>query len=141
MAVPWRHSNERAHISGVLLFTDAHFLGILEGHEQDLERLWLRLRADQRHRDLIRIGDDRCGQRWFPEWGMAYTEHAVVGAQIETLRTAQAPPLSKWARTIRPILQRASAYSTLASYQAITRSGSYLALAGRRRSNSFLTTS
>jgi hypothetical protein len=107
IVAPSRRNNERNHISGMLLFTGAHFLGILEGHEQDLERLWLRLERDERHCDLIRIGDELCGARWFPEWMMAYTDHAVVGPQIEKLRSPQAWIASKWAEMIHPIMLHA----------------------------------
>ena len=91
----------------MLLFTGAHFLGILEGDERDLNNLWWRLERDTRHEQLIRIGDEACGERWFPEWMMAYTDHAEVGPQIETLRSPQARIASKWAEMIRPIMLRA----------------------------------
>jgi hypothetical protein len=107
IVAPSRRYNERNHLSGMLLFTGAHFLAILEGHERDLNKLWLRLERDERHCDLIRIGDELCGGRWFPEWMMAYTDHAVVGPQIETLRSPQAWIASKWAEMIHPIMLRA----------------------------------
>ena len=105
----WRRNNERRHVSGMLLFTGAHFLAILEGHEWDLDRLWLRLEEDERHRELVRIGDERCGQRWFPHWLMGRTQHAAVSAQIERLRSPRTMPASRWAETIRPILMLADA--------------------------------
>jgi hypothetical protein len=42
----------------------------------------------------------------FPEWIMAYTDHAVVGPQIERLRSAEWIA-SKWAEMIHPIMSRA----------------------------------
>jgi len=107
IVAPSRRNNERNHLSGRLLFTGAHFLGILEGDERDLGNLWPRLERDQRHRALIHIGDDLCGTRWFPEWMMAYTDHAVVGPQIERLRSAETWIASKWAQMIHPIMLRA----------------------------------
>lgn len=127
IVVPWRRNNERSHISGMLVFTGAHFLGILEGHAHDLERLWLRLRADRRHRDLVRIGDDRCGHRWFPEWRMAHADHALIGHEIEVLRSPQARLAANCALAIRPIMLKARASSTRVAYRAVTRSRSYLA--------------
>jgi len=141
IVAPWRRNNERRHISGVLVSSDAHFLGILEGHAHDLESLWLRLQADRRHRDLIRIADDRCGYRWFPEWRMAYAERALSAREIEALRSPQARIASRWEMTIRPIMLKASALSARVSYRAVTRSRSYLVASGRRRANSFLTAS
>ena len=102
-----RRNNERNHLSGMLLFTGAHFLGILEGDERDLGNLWPRLERDERHCELIQIGSDLCGERWFPKWMMAYTDHAVVGPQIERLRSPRAWIASKWAEMIHPIMLRA----------------------------------
>ena len=107
IVAPSRRNNERHHLSGMLLFTGAHFLAILEGDERDLDNLWLCLERDARHCELIRIGDDACGERWFPKWMMAYTDHAVVGSQIERLRSPQASIKSKWAETIHPMMLRA----------------------------------
>ena len=107
IVAPSRRNNERNHLSGMLLFTGAHFLGILEGDQRDLDNLWLRLEQDKRHHGLIRIGDEACGERWFPDWMMAYTDHAVVGSQIETLRAPMAGIASKWMELIRPIMLRA----------------------------------
>ena len=107
IVAPSRRNNERSHVSGMLLFSGAHFLGILEGDERDLDSLWSRLERDTRHHQLVRIGDEACGERWFPEWMMAYTDHAVVGSQIETLRSPQAWIASKWAEMIHPIMLRA----------------------------------
>lgn len=108
-AALWRLNNERHHLSGMLLFTGVHFLAIVEGHERDLERLWLRLQEDARHRDLIRIGDVACGTRWFPRWLISCTDDAVAGPQIETLRSLHTPIASRWAQLIRPVMLRALA--------------------------------
>lgn len=104
---PSRRNNERNHISGRLLFTGAHFLGVLEGDEHDLGKLWLRMARDERHLDLIRIGDALCGKRWFPEWMMAYMDHADIGAQIEALRLPLAHTAPTSAEMIHSIMLRA----------------------------------
>jgi Sensors of blue-light using FAD len=107
IVAPSRRNNERHHISGMLLFTGADFLGILEGDDRDLGNLWLRLERDERHCDLIRIGEELCGARWFPAWMMSYMDPAVLDPQIETLRSPQSWIASKWVAMIRPILLRA----------------------------------
>lgn len=108
-AALWRFNNERHHVSGMLLFTGIHFLAIVEGDECDVGRLWLRLQEDDRHRDLVRIGDVACGTRWFPRWMISFTNNAVASPQIEALRALQAPIPSRWARLIHPIMLRALA--------------------------------
>ena len=115
---PARRNNERLHISGMLLFTGSHFLGIHEGDERDLGRLWQRLEADTRHRELTRIGDELCGERWFPTWLVGYSDDPGVDKQIKafralqtlmagsrepTRRAARRPAPSAWAQIIRPI--------------------------------------
>ena len=122
---PSRRNNERNHISGMLLFTGAHFLSVLEGEEVDLRDLWLRLEQDRRHCDLLRIGDDLCGQRWFPTWRIGYLvdprvdariesfhslqaridgDRAGGGAQVDTLRAPQSWSTPKWTQIVRPIM-------------------------------------
>jgi hypothetical protein len=104
--VPSRRNNERNHVSGMLLFTGALFLGILEGHREDLSKLWRKLERDSRHTDLVRIGEESCGVRWFPRWLMAYLDHAEVGEQIDGLRSLP-PAAHPWSPLIRPIMMRA----------------------------------
>jgi Sensors of blue-light using FAD len=125
---PSRRNNERNHISGMLLFTGAHFLAMLEGEERELGALWLRLEQDQRHCDLFRIGDDLCGKRMYSEWMMAYivdskvdeqiealrslqarvdVDHARAGARAETVRSLHARSMPMWAQIIQPIMARA----------------------------------
>jgi hypothetical protein len=99
-----RRYNERHHVSGKLLFTGAHFLGILEGHECDLENLWRRLQRDERHRELIRIGSERCGMRWFPQWSLGYRNHAVVRSHLLRLRSPAAILESKWMEMTRSMM-------------------------------------
>ena len=88
------------------MFTGAQFLSVLEGDDRDLSKLWLSLERDPRHSALVRIGEERCGERWFPEWLMAYTDHADVGAQIDSLRSPVSPA-PKWWDLIRPMMMTA----------------------------------
>ena len=119
---PSRRNNARDQISGMLLFTGAHFLAMLEGEERNLGDLWLRLERDQRHCDLFRIGDEISVKRLYSEWKMGYMVDSGVDAQIESLRSLRArvdrvragaskkslpsPMRStpRWARTIHPIM-------------------------------------
>ena len=105
VARAWRN-NERHHVSGVMLFTGARFLGVLEGAEWDLANLWRKLARDERHQDLRRIGDVLCGARWFPTWTMLRTDSAGVRAQIESLRSPQGPGPAAWADAVHPITLR-----------------------------------
>lgn len=101
-----RRNNERNHISGMLLFTGAQFLGILEGDDRDLSKLWQGLEGDTRHSALVRIEEERCGQRWFPSWLMARMDHGHVRARLDRLSELMAPA-PKWSEMIRPIMMTA----------------------------------
>ena len=112
-----RRNNERHHVSGMMLFTGVHFLGVLEGAEWDLANLWQKLGRDERHCDLRHIGDVLCGDRWFPRWMMSRTDSAVVRAQIESLRSPQVrSPTAGWVEAIRPIMLHAEAVQGLVSH-------------------------
>ena len=95
----------------MLLFPGLHFLAIVEGHERDIARLWLRSQEDERHRDLIRIGDVACGTPWFPRWMISCTANAEADPQIGTLRSPEARVTSRWTQLIHPIMLPASAYT------------------------------
>jgi hypothetical protein len=109
-----RRNNLRHHISGMLLFTGAHFLAVLEGEDGDLNELWRRLERDHRHRDIFKIADDACEIRMYEQWKMGFTDDAKVDAQIDSLRSLQtrvdddraaiARDRSGWGRIIHPIL-------------------------------------
>jgi len=103
---PSRRNNARHRISGMLIFTGAQFLGILEGDDHDLEHLWSRLEQDRRHTSLVRIGIEACGVRWFSTWLMAYTDHADVGDRIDVLRSPL-PLVGTWSAMMRPIMMSA----------------------------------
>ena len=115
---PARRNNERLHISGMLVFTGSHFLGLHEGDERDLDRLWQSLEADVRHCELTRIGEELCAKRWFPKWVMGYSADIDVDKQIEAFRALQTlmaggakpsrpPAPSTWTQIIRPIMLHA----------------------------------
>jgi len=112
LAAHSRRNNERHHVSGKLLFTGVHFLGILEGHEWDLENVWRCLERDDRHRELIRIGSELCGMRWFPHWSLGYRNHAVVRSHLLRLRSPAAILGSKWMEMSRYLMLRPDSIQT-----------------------------
>ncbi len=106
IVAPSRRNNERKHISGMLMFSGAQFLSILEGDDQDVARLWLALEKDPRHAGLTRIGEERCGQRWFPTWTVGYMDHADVGTRIDDLYSPLSPA-PRWANRARSLMMLA----------------------------------
>jgi len=67
-----RATNERAGLSGMLLYCSRSFLQLLEGDEDALAETYQRIRADRRHTNLRRLLDAEVSQRLFPDWSMGF---------------------------------------------------------------------
>ena len=65
--------NEEEGISGVLLATGTHFLQVLEGDFEAINRLFLSIARDPRHDDVQLISFDCVESRLFGDWTM----HAI----------------------------------------------------------------
>ena len=66
-------SNEEADITGVLLASDTHFLQVLEGDFDAINRLFMRIARDTRHEDVQLISFAPVESRLFGGWAM----HAI----------------------------------------------------------------
>ena len=104
---PARTNNESNHVSGMLVYTGAHFLEIVEGDERDLDALWARVESDGRHDGLQRHAYEPCDGRWFAGWKVGYADDGDVGAQLQTLRAPGVARDSNWANVTRAITSRA----------------------------------
>lgn len=67
-----RAANERAGITGMLLYRNGRFIQFLEGPEDAVRDLLARIAADSRHTDLRVLVDGRPSTRQFAEWTMGY---------------------------------------------------------------------
>jgi len=66
-------SNRDAGITGVLLASDTHFLQVLEGDFDAINRLFLRIARDTRHEDVQLVSFGCVESRLFGGWTM----HAI----------------------------------------------------------------
>ena len=66
-------SNVKAGITGILLATRTHFLQVLEGDFDAINRLFLRIARDPRHDEIQLISFNCTESRLFADWAM----HAV----------------------------------------------------------------
>jgi hypothetical protein len=65
-----RDLNALDGITGLLIFNGTHFLQMVEGSDQAIDDLLVRLRRDPRHSGL-EVRDQRAiDQRFFPDWSM-----------------------------------------------------------------------
>lgn len=67
-----RDRNEKAGITGVLLYRRGRFVQYLEGGEREVRALIERIASDPRHTGVRVIIDDRYTTRHFPHWTMGY---------------------------------------------------------------------
>ena len=69
-----RANNERAGLSGMLLYSSQSFLQLLEGEEEALHATYARILADDRHMNLRMLLNADVTAPMFPDWTMGF-EH------------------------------------------------------------------
>ncbi len=69
-----RANNERAGLSGMLLYCSQSFLQVLEGDEAVLEAVYAHILADARHTNLRLLMSEEVPAPLFPDWTMGF-EH------------------------------------------------------------------
>lgn len=69
-----RRNNERAGLSGMLLYCSQSFLQVLEGDEEALRTTYARILTDDRHTNLRMLMNADVAAPLFPDWTMGF-EH------------------------------------------------------------------
>lgn len=72
LLVQSRANNARQQITGLLLYRDGAFMQFLEGPEAAVERLFRRIRADERHFAVVTLSEGVVPQRRFPDRPMDF---------------------------------------------------------------------
>ena len=67
-----RARNERAGITGMLLYKSGCFLQAFEGEETDVRALHRRLTKDPRHRNIVMLMSGPITEREFSDWTMGF---------------------------------------------------------------------
>lgn len=68
-----RVSNAATGITGALVYTERHFVQVLEGDDAAIDALMVKLRADSRHEKLIVTIRAPLSVRMFENWDLAYS--------------------------------------------------------------------
>jgi hypothetical protein len=67
-----RTNNARQQITGLLLYRDGAFMQFLEGPMGAVERLFRRIKADERHFALVTLSERAIPHRHFPDLPMGF---------------------------------------------------------------------
>ncbi|TAG57258.1 MAG: BLUF domain-containing protein [Cytophagales bacterium] len=65
-----KKNNASLDITGVLLYTETKFLQYLEGEQEEIMNLYLKIKKDPRHSTCILISGSEIKNRAFPSWQM-----------------------------------------------------------------------
>jgi hypothetical protein len=84
-----RLHNAALNISGVLLYSDGTFIQVLEGKDTVIDALYTRIKADQRHKNIITLIDGPITEKSFGQWlmGFAVTESKKTEKLLGYLRS------------------------------------------------------
>jgi hypothetical protein len=76
-----RAANERAGITGMLLYQDGNFMQALEGDEAVVLALRRRIEVDRRHQGVLTLTSGPAREREFGQWSMAYFDLGAAGSE------------------------------------------------------------
>lgn len=68
-----RQYNEDAGITGILFYCEGSFMQLLEGDENEVRRLFEKIKTDPRHREIHLISTLHSPDRWMEGWSMAFS--------------------------------------------------------------------
>lgn len=90
--------NQRAGLTGLLLYTPSHFVQVLEGAASDVSEAMARIGGDPRHSQLRVVDDREVGAREFASWAMAARLCAAQSSELEQLDLERALEVLRAAR-------------------------------------------
>lgn len=84
-----RQHNSAVGITGVLLYSQGTFIQVLEGRDKVIDALYLRITADQRHKNIIKLIEGPIDEKSFPQWlmGFSVTDPEVTAGLVGYLKS------------------------------------------------------
>jgi len=67
-----REKNKRLAITGLLLLIQGKFVQYIEGPEEEIDRVYDKIKIDPRHNELLLLDDGELQERQFKDWSMAF---------------------------------------------------------------------
>lgn len=69
---PWRATNARLGVTGVLLYSEGQVMQVLEGEAPVVHHLFAAIAGDARHRSVTKLADGPVDGRAFADWSMRF---------------------------------------------------------------------
>ena len=73
--ITFRSNNIEVGVTGNLICHSDLFLQMLEGPSNEVERLYEKVLADDRHADIVKLRDEKSELKLFPSWAMQNDSH------------------------------------------------------------------
>ncbi|MDX5347860.1 MAG: BLUF domain-containing protein [Hymenobacteraceae bacterium] len=67
-----RKNNSAQNITGMLLYSDEHFIQLLEGEADAVKAAFSRIEKDVRHYNIVKLADGPITQKSFSDWEMGF---------------------------------------------------------------------
>lgn len=67
-----RKNNQKNNLTGMLLYGEGTFMQVLEGDEAILEKTYEVIKADDRHKNIIKMAEGVIEKSNFPDWSMGF---------------------------------------------------------------------
>lgn len=77
-------NNDKLDITGVLLYSDTHFVQYLEGDYKEIMGLYDKIKGDNRHKNVVLITTGNIKERTFPSWEMGAKKINEMNVQFDT---------------------------------------------------------
>lgn len=87
-----RRRNRQLDLTGALLICDGHFVQALEGREEAVDNMMLRIAADPRHSDLLIKQRAPIRLRMFADWDMALVDDFRCRGPLQRVVDGSSPP-------------------------------------------------
>lgn len=72
MLKKYRKNNSKNNISGLMLYYEKNIIQCIEGHKQDVDKLYTFIKSDKRHYNVIKVFDEKICTRYFKNWDMGF---------------------------------------------------------------------
>ena len=66
-------NNSRVDVTGILMYRNGSFMQFLEGPETHVKQIFLKIKHDNRHKNIITLREGKISNRQFSDWSMKFT--------------------------------------------------------------------